>query len=67
MPTIMSAGPLLLAAGPYVISLLGAGSGYLPFLGGLIPAGFGIGLSGIVGRAGITGSLGRGSRGSHPP
>jgi hypothetical protein len=34
---------------------------------GLILAGFGIGLSGAVGTAAITGSLGRGSRASRPP
>jgi len=41
MKVVMFAGLLLLAAGPYVISFLGVASGHLPFLGGLILAGFG--------------------------
>ncbi|WP_246562577.1 hypothetical protein [Streptomyces roseirectus] len=53
----MSTGLFLLAAGLFVISLLDVGSGYPPFLGGLVPAGFGIGLSGAVGTSAITGSL----------
>ncbi|SPF06673.1 MFS transporter [Streptomyces sp. MA5143a] len=63
MKAVMSAGLFLLAIGLYVISFLGVDSGYLPFLGGLVLAGFGIGLSGAVGTAAITGSLGRGQQG----
>ncbi|MHC3471084.1 MFS transporter [Streptomyces sp. 7R007] len=63
MKAVMSVGLFLLALGLYVISFLGVDSGYLPFLGGLILAGFGIGLSGAVGTAAITGSLGRGQQG----
>ncbi|MFG1658265.1 hypothetical protein ACGFIY_17235 [Micromonospora chersina] len=59
----MTVGLLLLSAGLFVISRLDVGSGYLPFLGGLILAGFGIGLSGAVGTSAITGSLGRGQQG----
>lgn len=53
MKAVMSVGLLLLAAGLYAIS----------FLGGLVLAGFGIGLNGGVGTAAITGSLGRGQQG----
>ncbi|MDH6502508.1 MFS family permease [Streptomyces sp. SAI-149] len=63
MKATMTAGLLLLSAGLFVISLLDVDSGYLPFLGGLVLAGFGIGLSGSVGTAAITGSLGRGQQG----
>ncbi|WP_050789676.1 MULTISPECIES: hypothetical protein [Streptomyces] len=59
MKAVMSAGLLLLAVGLYVISFLGVDSGYLPFLGGLVLAGFCIGLSGAVGTAAISGSLGQ--------
>ncbi|MEU6384107.1 hypothetical protein ABZ847_11120 [Streptomyces bauhiniae] len=59
----MTAGLLLLTAGLFLISRLEVGSAYLPFLGGLILAGFGIGLSGAVGTSAITGSLGRGQQG----
>ncbi|WP_405719748.1 MFS transporter [Streptomyces sp. NBC_01537] len=63
MKITMTVGLLLLGAGLFVISLLDVDSGYLPFLGGLILAGFGIGLSGTVGTAAIAGSLGRGQQG----
>ncbi|WP_369212767.1 nitronate monooxygenase [Streptomyces flavofungini] len=63
MKVTMTVGPLLLSAGLFVISRLDVGSGYLPFLGGLILAGFGLGLSGAVGASAITGSLGRGQQG----
>ncbi|MEU9406796.1 MFS transporter [Streptomyces sp. NPDC048281] len=63
MKAAMSAGLLLLGAGLFVISLLDVDSGYLPFLGGLVLAGVGIGLSGAVGTSAITGSLGRGQQG----
>ncbi|WP_329351988.1 MFS transporter [Streptomyces sp. NBC_01261] len=63
MKAVMATGLLLLAAGLLVIARLDVGSGYLPFLGGLVLAGFGIGLSGAVGTSAITGSLGRGQQG----
>ncbi|MFD7419081.1 MFS transporter [Streptomyces californicus] len=63
MKLTMTAGLLLLSAGLFVISRLDVGSGYLPFLGGLVLAGLGIGLSGAVGTSAITGSLGRGQQG----
>ncbi|MER6287496.1 MFS transporter [Streptomyces sviceus] len=63
MKATMTVGLLLLGAGLFLISLLDVDSGYLPFLGGLVLAGFGIGLSGAVGTSAITGSLGRGQQG----
>jgi len=63
MKVTMTVGLLLLGAGLFVISLLDVDSGYLPFLGGLVLAGVGIGLSGAVGTSAITGSLGRGQQG----
>ncbi|MFJ3494416.1 MFS transporter [Streptomyces sp. NPDC086091] len=63
MKAVMATGLLLLCGGLYVISLLDADSGYPPFLGGLVLAGLGIGLSGAAGTAAITGSLGRGRQG----
>ncbi len=63
MKVTMSVGLLLLGAGLFLISLLDVDSGYLPFLGGLVLAGLGIGLSGAVGTAAITGSLGQGQQG----
>ncbi|MCL6672586.1 MULTISPECIES: hypothetical protein [Streptomyces] len=69
----MSADLLLLAAGLYAISFLRVDAGYLPFLGGLVLAGLGIGVSGAVGTTAITGSLGRtpvypnAARGGRPP
>ncbi|MEU5253682.1 MFS transporter [Streptomyces longwoodensis] len=63
MKATMTVGLLLLSAGLFVLSRLDVSSGYLPFLGGLIVAGFGIDLSGAVGTSAITGSLGRGQQG----
>ncbi|MGW4912726.1 MFS transporter [Streptomyces sp. NPDC004270] len=63
MKAVMVVGLVLLASGLFVISLLDVDSGYLPFLGGLVLCGFGIGLTGAVGTAAITGSLGRGQQG----
>ncbi|NEB03482.1 MFS transporter [Streptomyces sp. SID13726] len=63
MKAVMSTGLFLLAVGLFVISRLDVDAGYLPFLGGLILAGVGIGLSGAVGTSAITGSLGRGQQG----
>lgn len=63
MKVTMTAGLLLLATGLFVISRLDVGSGYPPFLAGLVLAGLGIGLTGAVGTAAITGSLGRGRQG----
>ncbi|WP_416874451.1 MFS transporter [Kitasatospora sp. SC0581] len=63
MKVTMAAGLALLSAGLFVISRIDVDSGYLPFLGGLVLAGFGIGLSGAVGTSAITGSLGRGRQG----
>ncbi|MER7057021.1 hypothetical protein [Streptomyces sp. NPDC000351] len=63
MKATMTVGLLLLSAGLFIISRLDVGSGYLPFLGGLILVGFDIGLSGAVGTSAITGSLGRGQQG----
>ncbi|MBC3840757.1 MFS transporter [Streptacidiphilus sp. 4-A2] len=63
MKAVMVLGLLLLATGLYAISLLNVGSGYLPFLGGLILCGFGIGLTGSVGTSAITGSLSRDQQG----
>jgi MFS family permease len=62
-PLVMTGGLLALAAGFVVIALLHDGSGYLPFLGGLVLAGLGIGLTGSTGTAAITGSLGPGAQG----
>jgi EmrB/QacA subfamily drug resistance transporter len=61
--TVMIGGLLLLASGLFAMSLLDAGSGYLPFLGGLVLAGLGIGMTGVVGTSAITGSLGRDQQG----
>ncbi|RLV04666.1 MFS transporter [Streptomyces griseocarneus] len=55
--TVMIGGLLLLASGLVALSLLGTGSGYLPFLGGLVLAGLGIGMTGVVGTSAITSSL----------
>lgn len=48
---------VLLAAGMLVVSRMDAGSGYLPFLGGLMIAGIGIGLASSTGTTAIVGSL----------
>ncbi|MGY2089157.1 MULTISPECIES: MFS transporter [Nocardia] len=54
---VMSVGLLLLAAGMFAESLLKVDSGYLPFLGGLIISGLGVGLTSAVGTLVIVGSL----------
>ncbi|MFI8975214.1 MFS transporter [Nocardia asteroides] len=54
---VMSVGLLLLAAGMFALSFLEVDSGYLPFFGGLIVAGLGVGLTSTVGTAVIVGSL----------
>ncbi|MGW6117922.1 MFS transporter [Nocardia sp. NPDC055165] len=54
---VMSVGLLLLAGGLFALSFLDVDSGYLPFLGGLIVAGLGIGLTSAVGTSVIVGSL----------
>ncbi|MFF4160335.1 MFS transporter [Streptomyces sp. NPDC001678] len=63
MRTVMTTGLLLLSAGLFAGSLLHADSGYLPFLGCLLPAGAGVGMTGAVGTAAITGSLTRDQQG----
>lgn len=63
MKAVMTGGLLLLGAGLFAISRLNVDSGYLPFLGGLILCGLGIGLTGSVGTAAITGSLSRDQQG----
>jgi EmrB/QacA subfamily drug resistance transporter len=60
---VMGGGLLLLAGGLYGLSFLTVGSGYLPFLAGLIVAGLGIGLTSSMGTAVIVGSLGRDQQG----
>jgi EmrB/QacA subfamily drug resistance transporter len=63
MKAVMVVGLLLLGAGLFTISRLGVDSGYPPFLGGLVLAGLGIGLTGSVGTSAITGSLSRNRQG----
>ncbi|MGW2635235.1 MFS transporter [Streptomyces chattanoogensis] len=63
MKAVMAAGLTLLSGGLFAISRVHADSGYLPFLGGLVLCGLGIGLTGAAGTAAITGSLGRGQQG----
>ncbi|WP_245689781.1 hypothetical protein [Streptomyces chattanoogensis] len=63
MKAVMVAGLTLLSGGLFAISRGHADSGYLPFLGGLVLCGLGIGLTGAAGTAAITGSLGRGQQG----
>ncbi len=63
MKAVMVVGLVLLGSGLFVISRLDTGSGYVPFLGGLILCGFGIGLTGSVGTSAITGSLSRNQQG----
>ncbi|MEV8464936.1 MULTISPECIES: MFS transporter [Streptomyces] len=57
MRGVMISGLALLASGLLAMSLLTAASGYLPFLGSLLLAGLGLGLTGAVGTSAITGSL----------
>jgi EmrB/QacA subfamily drug resistance transporter len=54
---VIPAGLLALAAGLLWIALLDANAGYAPFLGGLLIAGFGIGLTGQAGTDSIIRSL----------
>ncbi|MFG2820910.1 MFS transporter [Kitasatospora sp. NPDC048365] len=63
MKAVMVTGLTLLGGGLFAIFRIHADSGYLPFLGGLVLCGLGIGLTGAVGTAAITGSLGRGQQG----
>ena len=53
----MGGGLLFLAGGMFWVSRLNADSGYLPFLGGLLLAGIGIGLTGSTGTSAIVTSL----------
>jgi predicted MFS family arabinose efflux permease len=61
--TVVIGGLLLLGSGLAAMSLLDTDSGYLPFLGGLVVAGLGIGMTGVVGTSAITGSLSRDQQG----
>ncbi|WP_063065821.1 MFS transporter [Nocardia violaceofusca] len=54
---VLGGGLLLLAGGMFALSFLETDSGYLPFFGGLIVAGLGVGLTSAVGTAVIVGSL----------
>ncbi|MET9211713.1 MULTISPECIES: MFS transporter [unclassified Nocardia] len=54
---VMGVGLLLLAAGMLALSFLEVDSGYLPFFGGLLVSGLGVGLTSTVGTAVIVGSL----------
>lgn len=60
---VLGGGLLLLAGGMYALSFLTVHSGYLPFLGGLILAGLGIGLTSSAATAVIVGSLRRDQQG----
>jgi MFS family permease len=60
---VLVGGLSLLGTGLVVLALLRAGSGYPPFLVGLIPAGAGIGKTGAAGTAAITDSLTRDQQG----
>ncbi|WP_306320000.1 MULTISPECIES: MFS transporter [unclassified Streptomyces] len=63
MRTVTVGGLLLLGAGLFALSLIDVDSGYMPFLGSLVLAGLGIGLTGVVGTSAITGSLPRDQQG----
>ncbi|GHE41447.1 MFS transporter [Streptomyces longispororuber] len=63
MRTVMMGGLLLLGTGLFTLSLIDVDSGYPPFLGSLVLAGLGIGLTGVVGTSAITGSLPREQQG----
>ncbi|MEC3953938.1 MFS transporter [Nocardia sp. CDC153] len=54
---VMSVGLLLLGGGIYALSFLHVDSGYVPFLGGLVLAGLGVGMTSAVGTSVIVGSL----------
>jgi EmrB/QacA subfamily drug resistance transporter len=60
---VMSGGLVLLATGMLWISRLDVGSGYLPFLVGLVVAGLGIGLTSSTGTSAVVGSLPRDKQG----
>lgn len=60
---VMSGGLVALAIGFFWVSRLTVDSGYLPFLGGLIIAGLGIGLTSSTGTSAIVGSLSAGQQG----
>ncbi|MGW7207578.1 MFS transporter [Streptomyces sp. NPDC054837] len=57
MRTVLVSGLALLGSGLVVLSMLTVTSGYLPFLGSILLAGFGIGLTGTAGTSAITGAL----------
>lgn len=57
MNVVMSAGLVALAGGFFWIARLQVDSGYLPFLGGVVVAGLGIGLTSSTGTSAIVGSL----------
>ncbi|MEU2233524.1 hypothetical protein [Streptomyces vietnamensis] len=59
----MVGGLTLLGGGLFTMARFHADSGYLPFLGGLVLCGLGIGLTRAAGTAAITGSLGHGQQG----
>ncbi|WP_231975997.1 MFS transporter [Streptomyces sp. 3214.6] len=63
MRAVLVSGLALLGSGLVVLSMLTAASGYLPFLGSLVLAGFGIGLTGTTGTSAITDSLPDGQQG----
>ncbi|MEU6992282.1 MFS transporter [Streptomyces sp. NPDC046465] len=63
MRTVLIGGLGLLGAGLLTLSFIDIDSGYLPFLGSLVLAGPGIGLTGVVGTSAITGSLPRDQQG----
>ncbi|RNL77808.1 MFS transporter [Nocardioides marmorisolisilvae] len=60
---VMSGGLVLLAGGLFWVARLDVDSGYLPFLGGIIVAGLGIGLCSSTGTSAIVGSLSTGQQG----
>lgn len=60
---VMSGGLTLLAGGFFWVARLNVDSGYLPFLGGIVVAGFGIGLTSSTGTSAIIGSLSAGQQG----
>ncbi|MEV4925058.1 MFS transporter [Streptomyces roseoverticillatus] len=60
---VMPAGLLCLAGGMFWLTSLHADSGYLPFLGALVLAGAGIGLTSATGTSSIVDSLGPDSQG----
>lgn len=60
---VMSSGLALLAAGLFWVARLDVDAGYLPFLGGILVAGLGIGLSTSTATSAIVGSLGAAQQG----